>query len=215
MFLIFRTTPLVMRCMAAVPLVATALYFFQANPWFSINWFNLAKMAWAVEQTPTLRQHNLPMVFVSWLANLQHKIKWTSSETSVVSSRWILNNWAFFSLLRNCFNKSEIWRHLRLVVLINSGIFLTLETFFFLHWNGFFSSIDNDFLEMLQRMPLIYFDECRKLWPHTFLRRPGAEWLLSNRLYKIGNALKDMGSAFLILCDKTHTRCRYKPFFLE
>jgi len=31
MFLIFRTTPLVVRCMAAVPLVATALYFFLAS----------------------------------------------------------------------------------------------------------------------------------------------------------------------------------------
>jgi len=67
--------------------------------------------------------------------------------------------WAFFSLLRSCFSKSEIWRHLRLVVLLNSGIFPTLETFFFLHGNGCFSSIDNDFLEMLQRMPLTYFDE--------------------------------------------------------
>jgi len=46
-----------------------------------------------------------------------------------------------------------------LVVLLNSEIFLVLETAFFLHTNGFFSSIGNGFLEMLQRMPLIYFDE--------------------------------------------------------
>ena len=30
------------------------------------------------------------------------------------------------------------------------------------------------------------------------------------RLYKIGNALKDTGSAFFLLCDKTHTRCRHR-----
>jgi len=47
----------------------------------------------------------------------------------------------------------------RLVALLNSGIFLNLETAFFLHRNGFFSSIDSDFLEILQRMPLTYFDE--------------------------------------------------------
>ena len=35
---------------------------------------------------PTLRQHNSPVFFVSWLANLQHKINWTFSEVSVVSS---------------------------------------------------------------------------------------------------------------------------------
>ena len=133
MYLIFRTTLLVVRCMIAVPLVATALYFMQSNPWFSMNWFNLAKMFWAVEQTPMLRQHNSPMVFVSWLANLQHKINQTSSEI-FVSSSYIPNNWAFFSLSRICFNKSsEIWRHLRFVVLLNSGIFLTLETAFFVH----------------------------------------------------------------------------------
>ena len=41
----------------------------------------------------------------------------------------------------------------------NSGIFLTLEMFSFLRGNRFFSSVDNDFVEMLQRMPLTYFDE--------------------------------------------------------
>ena len=39
--------------------------------------------SWA---NPTLRQHNSPVFFVSWLANLQHKINWTFSEVSVVSS---------------------------------------------------------------------------------------------------------------------------------
>jgi len=29
-------------------------------------------------------------------------------------------------------------------------------------------------------------------------------------MYKIGNALKDMGSAFFLLCDKTPTRCRHR-----
>jgi len=45
------------------------------------------------------------------------------------------------------------------VWLPNSGIFLTLEMFSFLRGNRFFSSVDNDFVEMLQRMPLTYFDE--------------------------------------------------------
>ena len=62
------------------------------------------------------------------------------------------NNWAFFGLSRNCFNQSsEIWTLLRLVLFFISRIFLTLETAFF--------SIDNDFLEMLQKMPFSYFDE--------------------------------------------------------
>jgi len=52
---------------------------------------------------------------------------------SVVSSRWIRNEWAFFSLSRSCFDKSsEIWRYLHLVVLSDSGICLTLSTAFFL-----------------------------------------------------------------------------------
>jgi len=59
MFLIFRTAPLVVRCMAAVPSVATALYFIQSNPWLSMNSFTLAKMAWAVEETPTLKTAQL------------------------------------------------------------------------------------------------------------------------------------------------------------
>ena len=87
MFLIFRTTPLVVRCISAASLVATALYFIQSKRCFSINWFNLAKMAWAVEQTPTLRQHNSTVVFVSWLATLQHRASWTYCELSVVPSR--------------------------------------------------------------------------------------------------------------------------------
>ena len=37
---------------------------------FKMNWFNLAKMAWAVKQTQRLRHHNLTMDFVFWLANL-------------------------------------------------------------------------------------------------------------------------------------------------
>jgi len=52
-----------------------------------------------------------------------------------------------------------MWSHLRLVLLLNNGIFLTLGTDFFPPWKWIFSSIDNDFLEMLQRMPLTYFDE--------------------------------------------------------
>ena len=83
MFLIFRTTPLVVCCMAATPFVATALYFIQSKPCFSMNWFHLAKMAWAVEKTPTLRQHNSTVVFVSSLANLQHKINCTFSEIRI------------------------------------------------------------------------------------------------------------------------------------
>ena len=59
MFLIFQTAPLVVSCMAAVPLVATALYFFQSNPWLSMNSFTLAKMAWALEQTPMLKTAQL------------------------------------------------------------------------------------------------------------------------------------------------------------
>ena len=58
-FLIFWTTPLVVHCMAAVPLVATALYFIQSNPWLSMNSFTMAKMAWAVEKTPTLKTAQL------------------------------------------------------------------------------------------------------------------------------------------------------------
>ena len=206
MFLIFRTTLLVVRCMIAVPLVATLLYFMQSNPWFSLNWFNLAKMVWAVEQTPMLRQHNSPVVFVSWLANLQHKINWTSSEIFVVSSSYIPNNCAFFNLSRICFNKSsEIWRHLRLVVLLNSGIFLTLETAFFVHGDGFFSSMDNFFLEILQRIAYVWLIlMSRMLWPHTFFRRPGDELLLSNRLYETGNALKD-----------TVSPCAFGTFFVH
>ena len=176
-------------------------------------------MAWGVEQTPTLRQHNLTMVFVSWLANLQHKINWTSSDIYVVSSSYIpnnqsrrhgglippnkalsspklnyeaiyiggvfirfqnvkspwtnvkppywklfgdgsANNWAFFCLSRSCFNQSsEIWTHPPLVVLLNSGIFLTLETAFFLHrqWLSGDAS-KNDWLILMSWL----------LWPHMF-----------------------------------------------
>jgi len=96
-------------------------------------------MAWAVEETLAFK-HNSPMVFVSWLANLQYKINWTSCEISVVHrAKYQTTELAFFTLLRSCFNKScEIWRHLRLFVLLDSGIFLTLERALFLHGNGFF-----------------------------------------------------------------------------
>ena len=87
MFLIFRTTPLGVRCMAAAPLVATALYFIQSKSCFSMNWFNVATMFWAAEQIPTLRQHNLTMVFVSWLTNPQHK----SAEPLL---KYLLFHWA-------------------------------------------------------------------------------------------------------------------------
>ena len=58
-FLIFQTTPLVVRCVTALPLLATALYFIQSNPCFSVSSFNLTKMAWAVEQTPTFKTAQL------------------------------------------------------------------------------------------------------------------------------------------------------------
>jgi len=51
-----------------------------------MNSFNLAKMLEQLSKLPLIRQHNSPMIFVSWLANLQQKINWTSSEISVVSS---------------------------------------------------------------------------------------------------------------------------------
>jgi len=69
--------------------------------------------------------------FVSSSANLQYRINCPSSETSIVSSRWIPNNWTFFSLSKSCFNKSsELWRYMSLALLSDSGIFLTLWTFF-------------------------------------------------------------------------------------
>ena len=178
---------------------------------FSMNWFNLAKMAWAVEQTPTLRQHNLTMVFVSWLANLQHKINWTSSDISVVSSSYIPNNWAFFSFSRSCFNKSsEMWGHLHLVVLVTSGIFLTLETnffppwkrLFFLHRQWVFGDASNNAFD------LFWWVECCDLTHLWDVLKPN--YFYQIRLHRIGNALKDAGSAFLLLCDKTHARCRHR-----
>jgi len=69
--------------------------------------------------------------FVSSLANLQYRINCPSSEISIVSSSWIPNNWTFFSLSKSCFNKSsELWRYMCLALLSDSGIFLTLWTFF-------------------------------------------------------------------------------------
>jgi len=72
--------------MAAIPLGAIAFYFIQLDPCFSMNSFNLAKMLEQLSKLPRIRQHNSPMICVSWLANLQQKINWTSSEISVVSS---------------------------------------------------------------------------------------------------------------------------------
>ena len=87
MFLIFRTTPLVVRCMAAVPLVATAL----CTSSNEIHGFQLTHSSWRrwleqLSKLPRLRQHNSTMIFVSWSANLQHKINWTSSKIYVISS---------------------------------------------------------------------------------------------------------------------------------
>jgi len=52
------------------------------------NELNLIWRRWLeqLSKIPRLKQHNSPMVFVSWLANLQHKINWTSSEIFVVST---------------------------------------------------------------------------------------------------------------------------------
>jgi len=50
---------------------------------------------------------------------------------SVISSRWIRNDWGFCSLWRSCFNKSpEVWKHVHLVALPHSGICLTLSQLF-------------------------------------------------------------------------------------
>jgi len=76
-------------CRSGFPIatVATAVCFTQSKPCFSMNWFNVSTMAWAVEQTPTLRQHKLTMIFVSWLANPQHK----STEPLL---KYLLFHWA-------------------------------------------------------------------------------------------------------------------------
>jgi len=46
--------------------------------------------------------------------------------------------------------------------------FLLWKRLFFLRGNGFFSCIDNDFLEMFQRMRLTYFDEWNAVTSHVF-----------------------------------------------
>jgi len=151
-------------------------------------------MACGVEQIPTIRQHNSGFCFLVGKPTTQNRLNlfWN---TYLLFHRAKYQKLSFLLLVKSCFNKSsELWRHLRLVVLLDSGIFFTLETAFFLRGNGFFSSIDNDVLEMLQRM-LWFILMSRMLWPHKFLRCPGAELLLPN---KIGNALKDAVSAFLL-----------------
>ena len=57
-FLIFRTSPFAESCMAAAPSVITDNSS-NANCKLcsTMNWFNSAKMAWAVVQTPTFRQN--------------------------------------------------------------------------------------------------------------------------------------------------------------
>ena len=134
MFLIFRTTPIVVLCMAAAPLVATASYIIQSKSCFSMKWFNLAKMTWAVEQTPTLRQHNSTMVFASWLAKLQHTTSWTSSEIYIVFIELNTKQLSVLQLVKTLVQ--QIFWNMKestvcLVVLHISGIFLSLETAFF------------------------------------------------------------------------------------
>jgi len=146
MVLIFRTTPVVVRCMSAAPFVATALYFIQSKPCSWMNWFNLAKMAWAVEQTPTFRRNNSTMVLVS---------KW----------------------------------------------FCTLETDFF-HWQCLSGDASKNVFDLFW---WVEFGDLVRFWD---VLEPNYFYQIC--LYKIGNALKDTGSAFLLLYDKTHTRCRHR-----
>ena len=73
----FWTTPLVESCMTLTSLDANDLRFVQSHACSSMNWFTLGKVAWAVAQTPTVREHKLysTMVFVSPSANLQNRTK--------------------------------------------------------------------------------------------------------------------------------------------
>ena len=113
------------------------------------------------------------------------------------------NNWHFFRLSRSCFNQSaEVWTQPPLVVLLSSGSFLTLETFFFLHrqWlSGDASKNAFDLFWWVESCDLTRFWDV--LEPNYFDQI---------RLYKIGNALKDTGPAFLLLSDKTHVLCRHR-----
>jgi len=81
---------------------------------------------------------------------------------------------------------SDIWRHLPLVVLLNSGILRTLETAFLppstmTFWRYYFKIL----------MSII-------LWPHVWdVQEPN--YFYQIRLNKIGNALDHTGSAFLFV----------------
>ena len=68
MFLIFRTTPWVVLCMAAALLVATDLYFIQSKPCFSMNWFTFGEdglRSWANSNFKTA-QLDYDFLFPDW-----------------------------------------------------------------------------------------------------------------------------------------------------
>jgi len=90
---------------------------------FQKDWWHLKK-GLILDSTSNARE-----LFFSSSATLQCTTNCTSPEISLITSRWIRNDWGF----RSCFNKSsEIQRHLHLVVLPDSGNCLTLSTAFFL-----------------------------------------------------------------------------------
>ena len=123
-FFDFWTTTSLKPCMAAALLAASGLRFIQSKSCSSMNWSNLVKIYWIAAQTLSHSTSNTRNGFVSSSAMLQYRINCPSSETSIVSSILIPNNWAFFSLSKSCFNKSfELWRYLCLVLICNSGIF--------------------------------------------------------------------------------------------
>jgi len=114
--------------------------------------------SWA---NPTLRQHNSPVFFVSWLANLQHNISWTFSEVLYLLFHRAkyrtteLSSACQGAVSTNLLKYEDIYVSLYCLIVE----FFSLWKRHFFSMETFFTFIDNDFLDMLQILPLTYFDE--------------------------------------------------------
>ena len=84
--------------------------------------------------------------------------------------------------------------------------FIKTWTAFFLHGNVFFPPSTMTFWRCFKECLWLIL-RSTLMWPHMFLRWSEAEFY-QRQWYKIGNALKDTGSAFILLCNKTNTWCR-------
>ena len=68
----------------------------------------------------------------------------------------------------------------------------------------------NNFADMTQRTPLIYFDDQGVAFSNVFRDDLESGYYFQRQLCKTDNAPKDKGSKPLLLYNKTHKQCNYR-----